>query len=70
MDTNLLLDDTLLIRATTYQYLVDDGSNPDATSTAQSQLDEIYQQIEGDEHRVFLANPDYHYMNGGMDIWY
>jgi hypothetical protein len=70
LDTNLLLDDTLLIRATSYQYLVDDGTNPDATSTAQSQLDEIYKQIAGDEDRTFMANPDYAYMSGGMDVWY
>jgi hypothetical protein len=70
LDTNLLLDTTLLIRATSYQYLVDDGSNPDATSTAQSQLDEIYKQMVGDEEKTFLANPDYQYSNSGMDVWY
>lgn len=68
-DTNILLDDTLMIRATAYQYMADDGTNPDATSTAQSALDEILTQKVGNQAKGFMANERRQLAAYGLDQW-
>lgn len=67
LDSELLLDEELLVAAATYLYLADDGTNPGATAVAAERLKERERQMRESHSHIIQAQSS---VPGPVDYWW